>query len=110
MSIANELIDECNASVSVVNLRFIKPLDKDTLTISKALIAVLKMAHKLGVNYLLNEYRTLEKQQNQWLSFAIPDRFIDHGPVNDLFKEINLHPNQIKAKLKEKINVTQPSA
>jgi len=115
VSIANELIDECNASVSVVNLRFIKPLDKDTLTplIKKAhLIAVIEDGSQIGgvFNYLLNEYRTLEKQQNQWLSFAIPDRFIDHGPVNDLFKEINLHPDQIKATLKEKINVTQPSA
>lgn len=106
VTIANELSSECNASISVVNLRFIKPLDKDALTPliqSAKTIAVIEDGSKIGgvYNYMLNEFSGLDKPLSDWVSFSIPDRFIDHGPVNDLYKEINLHPNQIKTTLKE---------
>ncbi len=109
VSLANELINECNASICVVNLRFIKPLDKTTLEplIKKSkLVIVIEDGSKIGgvFHYILNEFNHLNKPLKEWLSFAIPDRFIDHGPVNDLFKEINLHPEQIKSTIKEKIN------
>jgi 1-deoxy-D-xylulose-5-phosphate synthase len=106
VSIANELSKECNASISVVNLRFIKPLDKETLAPliqSAKTVAVIEDGSKIGgvYHYILNEFNDLNKPLSDWVSFSIPDRFIDHGPVNDLYKEINLHPDQIKASLKE---------
>tara|TARA_Y100001935_G_scaffold252429_1_gene256320 strand:- start:6480 stop:8390 length:1911 start_codon:yes stop_codon:yes gene_type:complete len=106
VTIANEISSECNASISVVNLRFIKPLDKNTLTPliqSAKTIAVIEDGSKIGgvYNYMLNEFSDLNKPLSDWISFSIPDRFIDHGPVNDLYKEINLHPDQIKTTLKE---------
>lgn len=108
VTIANELSTECNASISVINLRFIKPLDKETLTPliqSAKTIAIIEDGSKIGgvYNYILNEFSELNKPLSDWVSFSIPDRFIDHGPVNELYKEINLHPDQIKATLKERI-------
>ncbi|RAP24928.1 1-deoxy-D-xylulose-5-phosphate synthase [Candidatus Marinamargulisbacteria bacterium SCGC AG-343-K17] len=108
VSIANELKSECNASISVINLRFIKPLDKDTLEPlikSAKCVAIIEDGSKIGgvFNYILSEFGHLDKPLSEWTSFSIPDRFIDHGPVNDLFKEISLHPEQIKTILKEKV-------
>ncbi len=113
--IGDELIEENEASVCVVNLRFIKPLDKTALEPlikrSKTVVVIEDGAKVGGVyNYILNTFSHLNKPLSDWLSFAIPDRFIDHGPVNDLFKEINLHPDQIKANLKEKIRVKLSSS
>ncbi len=108
VSIATDLIKECNASISVVNLRFIKPLDTETLEPlikRSSTVAVIEDGARIGgvYHYILNEFSHLNKPLNEWISFAIPDKFIDHGPVPDLFKEINLHPDQIKTSLKNKL-------
>ena len=89
-------------------MRFIKPLDTDTiepLITAANTVVVIEDGSKIGgvFHYILNEFSHLNKPLNDWVSFSIPDQFIDHGPVNDLFKEINLHPDQIKATLKERI-------
>ncbi len=106
--IGQELNDEHNASVCVVNLRFIKPLDTATLEplIQRAsTIAVVEDGSQIGgvYHYLLNQFRHLDTPLSQWLSFSIPDTFVDHGPVDTLYKDIHLHPSQIKASLISKL-------
>ena len=109
LKMANELKSETNLEISVVNLRFIKPLDKPTLEplIKKSkLVCVIEDGSQIGgtFHYVLNQFMHLNKPLNEWLSVANPDRFIDHGSVNELHEEINMRPNQIKSLLLKQIN------
>src|SRR5205085_8563716 len=83
--------------VGVINARFVKPLDKETLlravetlpfvaTVEEGTIeggfgsAVLEAANAAGV-----DARNL-------IRFGIPDRFIEHGDRGELMAELGLHP------------------
>jgi 1-deoxy-D-xylulose-5-phosphate synthase len=110
VKMAKELMAQSDACIAVVNLRFIKPLDTETLTpliASAKWVAVIEDGAQIGgvFSYLITKFRGMEKPLSDFLSFGIPDRFIDHGPVSDLFKEIQLHPDQIKSAIQQKIDV-----
>ena len=101
VTLAEDIQKETNKSVKVINLRFIKPLNVKELApiIEKSsLVCIIEDGSQIGgsYHYILNQFKHLNKPLNEWLSFAIPDRFIDHGSVNQLRQEINLLPNQIK--------------
>jgi 1-deoxy-D-xylulose-5-phosphate synthase len=91
---ATRLADE-GISAKVVNARFIKPLDENmlnaifkqdipVLTIEEAILqggfgsSVLEYAHDRGFHHAKID------------RIGIPDRFIEHGSVNELLKEIDL--------------------
>ncbi|MGZ4161030.1 MAG: transketolase C-terminal domain-containing protein, partial [Neobacillus sp.] len=92
---AAEILEKQGISIKVVNARFIKPLDKKMLTgllenniplltIEEAVLqggfgsSVLEFAHDHGF------YRSVIDR------IGIPDRFIEHGDVPSLLKEIGL--------------------
>ncbi|MFD1736399.1 1-deoxy-D-xylulose-5-phosphate synthase [Bacillus salitolerans] len=92
---AAQKLGEIGISVKVVNARFIKPLDESMivkllddampiLTIEEATLAggfgssILEYAHDHGYH---------EAKIDR---MGIPDRFIEHGSVNELFEEIGL--------------------
>jgi 1-deoxy-D-xylulose-5-phosphate synthase len=92
---ASAILEKLGYSVSVVNARFIKPLDHKmlheifaknipVLTIEEAVLqggfgsAVLEFAHDHGY------YQAIIDRM------GIPDRFIEHGDVDQLLKEIDL--------------------
>ncbi|MBS4176392.1 1-deoxy-D-xylulose-5-phosphate synthase [Lederbergia citrea] len=101
---AAHLLEKQGVSVQVVNARFIKPLDEEmlhdifqsrlpVLTIEEAVLqggfgsAVLEFAHDQG-------YQNVEIDR-----IGIPDKFIEHGSVKELLKEIGLTTENIVAKL-----------
>jgi len=107
VKLAEEISAEDSKNVKVINLRFLKPLDLSTLKplIAKAkLVCVIEDGSQIGgaYHYIINQCNDLDKPLSEWLSFAIPDRFIDHGSVSQLQNEINLLPNQIKETIKLK--------
>ncbi|MBA2869953.1 1-deoxy-D-xylulose-5-phosphate synthase [Anoxybacillus calidus] len=92
---AAEKLAKENISVKVVNARFIKPMDEKMLheilqtnmpilTIEEAVLqggfgsAVLEFAHDQGYHHAVID------------RMGIPDRFIEHGSVKELLKEIGL--------------------
>ncbi|MED5046101.1 transketolase C-terminal domain-containing protein, partial [Geobacillus stearothermophilus] len=101
---ADQLAKE-GVSVKVVNARFIKPMDEAVLlellesrlpilTIEEAVLqggfgsAVLEFAHDRGYHQAVIE------------RMGIPDRFIEHGSVSELLREIGLTAAHIVARIK----------
>ena len=103
VKLGNNLTDNHNIKTTVVNLRFIKPFDESLIPLIKnsKRIVVIEDGSQIGgvFHYILNQCKHLNKPLKEWLSFAIPDRFIDHGTVQELHEEINLLPTQIEEKI-----------
>ena len=98
-----------NHNVACVNLRFIKPLDMETLEplIKRSRhITVLEEGSRIGgvYSYILSECRHLNRPLSDFSSYAIPDRFIDHGTVSELHNEIGITQTQIKDDLLTKVS------
>ncbi|MGC6366473.1 MAG: 1-deoxy-D-xylulose-5-phosphate synthase [Candidatus Marinamargulisbacteria bacterium] len=115
---AKAIADDLNHQgirASAVNLRFIKPIDTSKLEplIKKStLVCVLEDGSQVGgsFHYILNQFNHLNKPLNQWVSIAIPDRFIDHGKVSELHDEIEMTTEKIKTKVLNRLNhTTQPT-
>jgi 1-deoxy-D-xylulose-5-phosphate synthase len=106
VGIADTLTQTEGASVTVVNLRFVKPLDMATIEplLAGALVCVLEDGAQMGGAYhgLLNACRHLNKPLSDWVSFAIPDTFIDHGSVSELQAHIGLSADQITETIRQR--------
>ncbi|MCP8616811.1 1-deoxy-D-xylulose-5-phosphate synthase [Salirhabdus salicampi] len=113
---AREILAEQDISVRVVNARFIKPLDEKMmaqilsdnlpiLTIEEHVLqggfgsAVLEHIQKKGFRFTQNVDR-----------IGIPDRFIEHGSVNELWAEIDLTTEHVVRKIKALIPRKQQRA
>ncbi|MFD1707038.1 1-deoxy-D-xylulose-5-phosphate synthase [Siminovitchia sediminis] len=111
---ANRL-EKQGISVQVVNARFIKPMDEamlhdifqnhlPVLSIEEAVLqggfgsAVMEFAHDHGYHHA-----SIDR-------IGIPDRFIEHGSVKELLKEIGLTPENIMVKIKSLIPKKQKRA
>lgn len=98
-------LEKQGISVQVVNARFIKPLDDQLLqgllrrnmpilTIEEAVLrggfgsAVLEFANENGYRHAFID------------RIGIPDRFIEHGSVKELLKEIGMTPENVVMKMK----------
>ncbi|MCJ8006783.1 1-deoxy-D-xylulose-5-phosphate synthase [Lederbergia wuyishanensis] len=98
------MLEKQGVSVQVVNARFIKPLDEamlydifktgmPVLTIEEAILqggfgsAILEYAHDQGFNHAMID------------RVGIPDKFIEHGNVNELLNEIGMTADNIALKL-----------
>lgn len=98
------MLEKQGVSVQVVNARFIKPLDEamlydifktgmPVLTIEEAILqggfgsAILEYAHDQGFNHAIID------------RVGIPDKFIEHGNVNELLNEIGMTADNIALKL-----------
>jgi 1-deoxy-D-xylulose-5-phosphate synthase len=101
---AAALLEKQGNSVKVINTRFIKPLDQalltsllqlniPLLTIEEAVLqggfgsAVLEFAHDNGFHH------------TEICRMGIPDRFIEHGSVKELWKEIGLTTEEVRKKI-----------
>ncbi len=102
---AANTLEKQGISIQVVNARFIKPLDESLLhdmmqnnlpilTIEEAVLqggfggAVLEFAHDHQYHHVMID------------RLGVPDRYIEHGSVKELWKEIGLTPENIVMKLK----------
>ncbi len=101
---AAEKLEAEDVSVKVINARFIKPLDEDMLhglfaskmpilTIEEAVLqggfgsAVIEFAHDKGYYQ-----STIDRM-------GIPDKFIEHGNVNELLEEIGLTTEDVQKRV-----------
>ena len=105
---AAKLLQKQGKNVEVVNARFIKPIDVEylhecmqrnipILTVEEAALAggfgssILEFAEE-------NQYTLLMKRM------GIPDKFVEHGSVNQLLEEINLTKEQIIVEINQLLN------
>lgn len=107
MKIAEELEKE-NISTEVINARFLKPLDKETINKSiektKKAITIEDGTIINGLGTAIKELIIDENLQNVNLEcFAYPDKFIQHGSVQELEEIYGLDEENIIANIKNKI-------
>ncbi|MDV2580942.1 1-deoxy-D-xylulose-5-phosphate synthase [Alkalibacillus haloalkaliphilus] len=99
-------LEKDDISVRVVNARFIKPLDAKMLRqISQEQLPILTVEeHALqgGFGSAVLEFFEEEKGAHPFISrMGIPDRFIEHGSVDDLLEEVGLTAKHIQNEVKE---------
>lgn len=96
---AAEVLAQKGLQVSVINARFIKPLDTallDELFESNTpLMTVEEAVLAGGFGSAVLEYANCQSAQNPIKRMGIPDHFVEHGDVNELLAEIGMTVEQL---------------
>jgi len=92
LATALEVAEEINATV--VDMRFVKPLD-EALTVEMAgqherLVTLEENAIAGGAGSAINEFLNSQKILIETINLGIPDRFIEHGEPQDLIARCGL--------------------
>lgn len=106
----HEILKEEGVQSTVVNARFAKPIETDFLRDvceGKKLVVTLEDNVTTGgfgsaVSATLREAGI----EVPVLIYGLPDRYVDHGTVEELFKEVGLSPSDIAAGIRKKIENT----
>ena len=79
---------------TVVNMRFVKPLDTETLkSIANSHEAIITIEENVvagGAGSGVNEYLLANNMQKQTLNLGLPDKFVEHGSTQELLAECGL--------------------
>ncbi|ARI77104.1 1-deoxy-D-xylulose-5-phosphate synthase [Halobacillus mangrovi] len=100
-------LEEDGLSIRVINARFIKPLDDamlhDLLKEEIPVVTIEEAVLKGGFGSSVLEFAE-ENGYTPWIKrMGVPDRFIEHGNVKNLWEEIGLTTENINKNLKEMI-------
>lgn len=111
---ASEL-EQNDYTIKVVNARFIKPLDEQMLRkfaqLNIPILTIEEHALKGGFGSAVLEFYEEERRPIPYIQrMGIPDRFIEHGSVNELLEEIGLTKEGIVTKLKEMVPTKEKRA
>ena len=96
---AIELLKVENINPTHVDMRFLKPLDEallaDVAARHKVLITIEDGVAKGGLFSAVSEYLSEHHLQNRLCHIAINDRFVPHGDVPSLYKELGFDAESI---------------
>ncbi len=94
--------------VSLVNARFVKPLDREMILEScrdhKLLVTLEDNVITGGFGSAVLDVLAEEGCHKDVLTMGVPDRFIRHGSVPELKKEIGLDPESIADRIRKKLS------
>lgn len=92
-------------SVEVVNMRFVKPLDKEMLDeVSKSFNKIITLEENSiigGFGSAVLEYFSSKNYKNDILNLGLPDKFVDHGTQTELHHILKIDPEGISESIKE---------
>ncbi len=95
---------------TVVNARFIRPFDeemlKDILKTHKYVVTMEDGTLNGGFGSAIAEYILDNGYINTLIRFGIPDRFVEHGKVELLERDLGLLPEQMAEKIMKKVSDT----
>ena len=106
---AAELLRADGIEAAVVNMRFVKPLDTEILAelakTKKLLVTLEENALAGGFGSAVVEYLADSglASGTQILRFGLPDAFVEQGTPDELLTICGLQPEQIAAKVKERM-------
>jgi 1-deoxy-D-xylulose-5-phosphate synthase len=102
---AAELLEEQGFGAAVVDMRFVKPLDRGLLTQIAheydLLVTVEENVRAGGFGSAIREALEEIDFHKSILTLGIPDRFVEHGPIPELLKRVNLDAISIADRVKE---------
>ena len=94
-----------NLKASIIDMRFIKPLDelllKKFLSKADVFISIEDGSVMGGAGSAVQEFASKEKIDIKSILFGIPDVFIDHASRDEMLEEAGLSLSKIKIKLEE---------
>ncbi len=105
---AAEILQESQISSTVVNARFVKPLDEDLLlelSSTHQLVATIEentLAGGFG-SAVLELFHENLKHPPRVLRFGLPDRFQQHGPPRKLHEQCGLHAPSIADEIRNRL-------
>jgi len=101
------LLKKKGYSPTVINGRFIKPLDEKLILefVDKAELLVTLEENSLvgGFGSAVLELLARESHQVEIVNFGLPDRFVTHGKTEKLFEEIGIDAPSIAKEIDKKI-------
>ena len=103
-----ERLKECGLSCTLVNARFVKPMDEDMLRrLSVTHRLIVTMEENVESGGFGERARTFADEQElpgQILSITIPDEYVEHGNVELLKKEIGIDEETVTKRILEEWN------
>lgn len=94
-----ELLRKKGVDAGVINARFVKPLDTDiieqALKSSPRIVTVEDNSLCGGFGSAVAEYLTAQEKPFKLLRLGLPDEFVEHGKVNQLFDQLGLTPQKM---------------
>lgn len=101
---ANRL-EKQGITVQVVNARFIKPLDEQLLhgllRRNMPILTIEEAVLQGGFGSAVLEFASEHEYRHAFIDrIGVPDRFVEHGNVKELLKEIGMTPENIVMKIK----------
>jgi len=98
-----ELLHERGFSCSVVNVRFIKPIDREAIRKAwkthEMIVTMEENVLRGGYGDAVGDYLCSEKADVSLLRFGIDDRFVPHGTVSQLLENLELDAAHIARKI-----------
>ncbi|MBR3603941.1 MAG: 1-deoxy-D-xylulose-5-phosphate synthase [Elusimicrobiaceae bacterium] len=94
-----ELLRKKGIDAGVINARFVKPLDTDILDQalkgSPRIVTVEDNSLCGGFGSAVAEYLTSQEKPFKLLRLGLPDEFVEHGKVSQLFEQLGLTPQKM---------------
>jgi len=107
LEVADELAKE-GINASVANMRFLKPLDTlltEQLAESSTHIAVIEENSIIGgMGSAVIDHLNEKRMHLPVLKIGLPDRFITHGSMNDLYRETGMTTENVLRRIREFYN------
>ena len=100
-----ESLQSDGINATVVNMRFLKPLDTDLLEELAARsthFAVIEENSMIGgLGSAVIDHLNTKRLNRPVLKVALPDAFVTHGGMNDLYREIGFDTPSMAANIKQ---------
>tara|TARA_B110000858_G_scaffold198192_1_gene263134 strand:- start:8442 stop:10382 length:1941 start_codon:yes stop_codon:yes gene_type:complete len=96
-----------NLDATVVDMRFVKPLDEDIIGDMAAqhqlLVTIEENSLMGGAGSAVNEFLLASNYQIPVLNLGLPDAFLEHGKVPQMLADVGLDAASITATIKKKL-------
>lgn len=99
-------LKEIGYSCTLVNARFVKPVDTDIITeLSKdhrLLVTMEENVQSGGYGEKVQDWIVQKKLQTAVLNISIPDEYVEHGNVDILYEEVGIDAESVTKRIIEK--------
>lgn len=102
-----ELLKELGYRCSVINARFVKPIDEDAVKWAsenhKLVVSMEENVASGGYGEKVRAYMAELTEPARFMQVAIPDEYVEHGNVDLLKKEIGIDAQSIAERVKKEM-------
>ncbi len=105
---AEILKEEYAVSPTLVNARFVKPFDQDMLRMiaqeHELIVTMEDNVHRGGFGQQVTDWLYEHDLRPVMLNISIPDQFVEHGSVNQLYEKLEMDARSVVNKIASSLN------